>query len=68
LTPSTHQLVRLLFVDEGSYHEQTVTLPSEVLEGYDRLIDCLREDPTVLKSLYVDVERLAAAWLVEDDG
>ncbi len=67
-TASTRQLVRLLFVDEGSYHELTVTLPSDVLAGYDRLIDCLREDPAVLKTLYVDVERLAGAWLVEDEG
>jgi hypothetical protein len=45
-----------------------VTLPAEVLAGYDRLIDCLREDPAVLKETYIDVGRLAAAWLVDDEG
>jgi hypothetical protein len=46
-----------------------VSIPKESLASYERLIDCLREDPRVLKEMYVDVERLAAAWLVvEDDG
>jgi hypothetical protein len=40
-------------------------VPSASLAGYDRLIDFLREDPAVLKETYVDVGRLAAAWLVE---
>ena len=66
--PATRQPVRLLFVDDGAYHEQTVTIPSEVLDGYDRLIDCLREDPAVLKALYVDLARLAGAWLLEEEG
>jgi hypothetical protein len=60
--------VRLLFVDGGAYHQETVAVPKHVLRGYDRLIDCLREDPVVLKEIYVDVGRLAAAWLVADEG
>lgn len=59
--------VRLLFVDEGSYHHETVALPDDVLEGYERLIDALREDPEVLKHTYVDVHRLCAAYVVEAD-
>lgn len=55
--------VRLLFVDEGSYHHEDVSIPSDVLDRYDRLIDCLREEPAVLKHVYVDVERLCAAHL-----
>jgi hypothetical protein len=61
-------LVRLLLVDEGSYREETVVLPREALARYERLIDCLREDPEVLKELYVDLDRLAGAWLVQDDA
>ena len=45
-----------------------MTIPREVLGGYERLIDCLREDPEVLKSLYLDVERLAGAWLVDGEA
>lgn len=56
--------VRLLFVDEGSYHHEDVEIPGSALDGYDRLIDCVREDETVLKSLYVDVDRLCGAWVV----
>jgi hypothetical protein len=67
LTTATRQAVRLLIVDDGSYHEQTVIIPTDVLAAYDRLIDCLREDPAVLKTLYVDLERLAGAWLVDDE-
>ena len=56
--------VRLLFVDGGAYHSETVTLPGTVLAGYERLIDCLREDPSVLGKLYVDVGRLCSAYVV----
>ena len=57
--------VRLLFVDEGSYHHEEISIPAEALERYDRLIDCLREEPTVLKKVWVDVGRLCSAHLVE---
>jgi hypothetical protein len=45
-----------------------VSIPKDAMDGYERLIDCLREDPSVLKEMYIDVGRLAAAWVVEDDG
>jgi hypothetical protein len=57
--------VRLLFADAGSYHHETLTLPAEAVERYERLIDCLREDPEVLGRVHVDVARLCAAYLVE---
>ena len=68
MTRRTRVHVRLLFVDGGAYHQETVSIPRDVLAGYERLIDCLREDPAVLKELHVDVARLAAAWLAEDEG
>ncbi len=61
---SDTRTVRLLFVDEGSYHHEEVEIPASALDGYDRLIDCVREDPTVLKKLFVDVDRLCAAQLL----
>lgn len=60
--------VRLLFADEGGWHHEEMSLPSSVLEGYPRLIDCLREEPEVLRRVYVDVDRLSAAWIVEDEA
>lgn len=58
--------VRLLFVDDGSYHHETVAIPAASIDAYDRLIDCVREDEAVLKKLHVDVERLVSAYLVEE--
>ncbi len=58
--------VRLLFVDDGEYHHETVEIPAASLEGHERLIDCLREDPAVLERLYFDVDRLVTAYLKED--
>ncbi len=55
--------VRLLFVDDGSFHHEEVHIPAGALAGYDRLIDCLMEDPTVLKRLHVDVSRICSAEL-----
>ncbi len=58
--------VRLLFVDDGSFHHEEVQIPAEALAGYDRLIDCLREDPAVLKRLHVDVSRVCSAELARE--
>ena len=60
--------VRLLFVDCGLYHHEDVSVPGDALAGYERLIDCLREEPEVLLRLHVDVTRLCAAWLVDDQA
>ena len=59
--------VRLLFVDAGSYHHEVVEIPASSLDAYDRLIDCVREDEAVLKCLHVDVDRLVAAYLPQDE-
>lgn len=59
--------VRLLFADGGDFRAEKVTIPAASLEAYERLIDCLREDPQVLKELYLDYPRLCAAQLVEDE-
>ena len=56
--------VRLVFADGGGFRDEEVDVPAASLEGYDRLIDCLREDPEVLKRLHVDVDRLSAAYVV----
>jgi hypothetical protein len=67
VSPKGSVKIRVLFVDEGHYHHETLRVPSAALDGYERLIDGLREDPAVLKAVYVDVERLCAAWVVDDD-
>lgn len=59
--------VSLLFADEGEFHHETVTIPAEAVERWDRLIDCLREEPAVLARVYVDVERLVSAQVVDAD-
>lgn len=56
--------VRLLFADDGSFHHEEVEIPAGSADAYDRLIDCVQEDPEVLKAVYVDVERLVAAYRV----
>ncbi|MEX0979614.1 MAG: hypothetical protein WDZ89_00875 [Gemmatimonadota bacterium] len=60
--------IQLLFVDEGSYHHEEVWVAGEVLGKYERLIDCLREEPEVLRDLYVDVNRLCAAHRVVEES
>ncbi len=57
--------VKLLFVDDGEYHDEKVDVPADSVEAYDRLIDFIREDPLVLKHLHVDMDRLCAAYRVE---
>ena len=58
--------VRLVLADGGDFLVQDVTVPQASLEPYDRLIDALREDPEILRELYVDHARLCAAQLLRD--
>jgi hypothetical protein len=60
--------VRLLFVDDGSFHHEEVQIPAGAMAGYERLIDCLMEDPTVLKRLHVDVSRVCSAELASESA
>ena len=59
--------IRLIFVDDGEYHREDVTLPEALFDGYERLIDALLEEPEVLKRLFVDPGRLCAAYRKSDD-
>lgn len=54
--------VRLLLVDNGVYHHEDIEISTELMEQHPRLIDCLREEPAVLKQLHVDITRLCAAY------
>lgn len=58
--------IRLLFADEGAFHDEIVDIPQDLLDRHERLIDCLREEADVLRGLYVDLERLCAAFIEED--
>lgn len=58
--------VRLVLAEGGEFMVQDVAVPTASLEPYDRLIDALREDPVILKELYVDYDRLCAAQLLGD--
>lgn len=57
--------VRLLFADQGSFHHEEVEVDGKSLEKFDRLIDFLREDEAFLKRMFVDVERLCSATVVD---
>jgi len=57
--------VRLLFADSGAFHHEELEVPASSVQGYDRLIDCLQEDQALLKGIYLDLERLCGAWVVE---
>jgi hypothetical protein len=58
--------VRLVFADQGTFHAETVRVPAEVLGEYDRLIDLLREEESVTREIYVDLDRLVSAYVVND--
>ena len=60
--------MRLVFVESGSYHREEVTVETDALDAHERLIDALREDPAILKEIFVDVNRLCAAYLVEEES
>ena len=57
--------VRLVFADSGAFHHEVVEIPAKSAKAYERLVDCLIEDPDVLKRIHVDTDRLTAAYLVD---
>jgi hypothetical protein len=59
--------VKLVFADRGAFHELIVRLPAEVLARHHRLIDALREEPSITGEIYVDLRRLVAAHVLGDD-
>jgi len=58
--------VRLVFADQGTFHNETVRVPAAVLGEYDRLIDLLREEESVTREVYVDLGRLVSAYVLND--
>jgi hypothetical protein len=60
--------VRLVFADQGTFHAETVRVPLEIVDRYDRLVDLLREEESVTRQIYVDMRRLVSACVVGDDG
>ena len=59
--------IRLLFADAGAFHQTDLEVPASTLGEYDRLIDGLQEDQELLKGVYLDLGRLCAAWVVDDE-
>jgi hypothetical protein len=66
-TPGQTVRVRLVFADQGTFHAETVQVPVDMLESYDRLVDLLREEEAVTRQLYVDMGRLVSAYVESDE-
>ena len=65
MTGAATRTVRLVFVDQGSYHREDVDVPIEALGRHERLLDVLQEDPGILRRIHVDMGRLCAAYIVD---
>lgn len=59
--------VRLVFADEGTFHAETIHVPLAKIGEYDRLVDLLREEPSVTRQMYIDMKRLVSASVVGDE-
>jgi hypothetical protein len=58
--------VRLVFADQGTFHAETIQVPVDKLGDYERLVDLLREEPSVTRQMYVDMARLVSAYVTAD--
>ena len=65
-TPGQTVRVRLVFADQGTFHAETVHVPIDMLDRYDRLVDLLREEEAVTRQLFVDMGRLVSAYVEND--
>jgi hypothetical protein len=57
--------VRVLFADSGTFHHEEIEVPSSAVDGYERLIDGLQEDPAFLRETFLDVGRICGAWVLQ---
>jgi hypothetical protein len=57
--------VRLVFADKGTFHAETIEVSRDTLEDYERLIDLLREEPSITRRHYIDMKRLVSAHIAE---
>jgi hypothetical protein len=67
-TPGQTVRVRLVFADQGTFHAETVHVPVDMLDRYDRLVDLLREEEAVTRQLFVDMGRLVSAYVESDEN
>ncbi len=65
MTQASEVTIRLLFVDEGVYHNEEIVVSTDLLSKYERLVDLLQEEPAVLKRLHVDLDRLCSAQIAD---
>lgn len=63
----TRTHVKLVFADRGAFHDVVVQVPSDVLSRHERIIDALREEPSITGAIYVDLRRLVAAYVVDGE-
>lgn len=56
--------VKLVFADRGAFHDVMLQLPADILARHERIVDALREEPTITGEVYVDMRRLVAAYVV----
>ncbi|HEY0306015.1 MAG TPA: hypothetical protein VGC44_13675 [Longimicrobiales bacterium] len=63
----TRTPVKLVFADRGAFHDIVVQLPADVLARHERIIDALREEPSITGEVFVDLRRLVAAYVVTDE-
>ena len=63
----TRTPVKLVFADRGAFHDVIVRVPSDVLARHERIIDALREEPSITGEVWVDLRRLVAAYVVTDE-
>ena len=62
----TRTSVKLVFAERGAFHDVVVQLPSDVLSRHERIIDALREEPSITGEVYIDMRRLVAAYVVSE--
>lgn len=64
----TRVAVKLVFADRGAFHDLVVYLPQDVLAHHERIIDALREEPSITGEIYVDLRRLVAAHILSEEN
>ena len=62
----TRTPVKLVFADRGAFHDVVVHVAADVLARHERIIDALREEPSITGEVFIDMRRLVAAYVVTE--
>ncbi len=60
--------VRILYAQDGGFHEQTISVPATGRPEHENLMDFLANDQAVQRECFIHFGRVCSALVVEEEA